>query len=126
MAITRVLAIITLSVLLSGTVHAEAAPALPRTPPQPLRDAIARQHGPLRQASSSRPRAASSARHSSTATKVTAGFALGFAGFLVGSVTTSAVRYAAKSPGDGRTAALTGGAVGAGAGAALGVWLASR
>ena len=126
MAITRVLAIITLSVLVSGTVHAETGPALPRTSPQPLRDAIARQHGPLRQASSSRPRGASVVRHNSIATKVTAGFALGFVGFLAGGLTTYYVRVAARSPGDGRTALLAGGAVGAGAGAALGVWLASR
>ena len=126
MAIKRVLAVMTLAVLISGTVHAEPGPSSPlTTAAQPLREAIARQHAPLRPAVS-RTRAASSARHSSTATKVTAGFALGFVGFLVGSFTTSAVRYAAKSPGDGRTAALTGGAVGAGAGAALGVWLASR
>ena len=65
-------------------------------------------------------------RRSSTATKVTAAVALGLVGFWVGAVHRLCFANATGAPGDGRTAAYTSGVIGAGAGAGLGVWLASR
>jgi hypothetical protein len=91
-----------------------------------LRDAIARQHDPLVRAPLQARAAAAGRRNSSTATKVTAGFALGFAGFWVGAFSAFAIQNAVGTKGDGRTGFYTGGLIGAGAGAALGVWLASR
>jgi hypothetical protein len=90
-----------------------------------LREAIARQHEPLRAASSTmRPRPAG--RRSSTATKATAGFAMGLVGVFAGMFAAYGVANAVHMPGDGRPAMLTGAVIGGGAGAALGVWLASR
>jgi hypothetical protein len=124
MVIDKALTVITAASFVSGTVYAQPAAGLAAAvAPHPLRDAVARQHQPLRPASSAR---AAAGRHNSTATKVTAGVALGLAGFLAGSLTAFYIRYVANSPGDGRAAVYTGGMIGAGAGAALGVWLASR
>jgi len=65
-------------------------------------------------------------RGSGTATKVTVGTAMGIAGFFAGAYVGFLAQNGATTPGDGRAAVMTGGLVGAGAGAALGVWLASR
>jgi hypothetical protein len=107
-------------ICLASTVHAQS-PATMRAglaTPHTLSDAAARQHAPLTFKTS---------RHAnSKATKATAGVAMGIVGFGVGAFTTFAVCNAAKCPGSGTPALMAGGIVGAAAGAALGVWLASR
>jgi hypothetical protein len=51
---------------------------------------------------------------------------MGIVGFGLGAFTTFAACNAAKCPGSGGPALMAGGIVGAAAGAAPGVWLASR
>jgi len=126
MAIKRAFAILALATFVSGTVHAEpASPGVTPVTTHPLRAAIARQREPLRPAASSHQRGTAPRKRYSTPTKVTAGVALGIAGFLVGTLATFGVQSAIGGPG-GETTVLAGGVVGAGAGVTLGVWLASR
>lgn len=124
-------AVIALSVAINGPLHAQAqaAPGFHSTPPPgALREAIARQRQPLLAApAKARMRATPAGRRgNSTATKVTAAAALGFLGFWAGAFTAFGVANATQTPGDGRAFVFTGGAIGAGAGAGLGYWLASR
>ena len=127
MPVRKWVAVIALSVVVQGPLHAQAAPVVGSAPaPRSLRDAIARQHQPLLQAPLSPRATPRGQRRSSPATKVTAGVALGFAGFLAGSFTAFAIENADRTKGDGRSGIYAGGIIGAGAGAALGVWLASR
>jgi len=107
--------------VVASTVQAQPLPAL-RTAvssPHVLRDAVARQHAPLRPGG---PR-----RASAVATKVTAGVAMGVAGFFAGA-TVAVLLQAATSGGRdvGGPGVLAGAAAGAAAGGAFGVWLASR
>jgi hypothetical protein len=91
-----------------------------------MREAIARQHQPLLavpQRARALPRGL---KRGSVATKVTAGVALGFLGFWAGGVTAVVIANATHARGGGNHGFFAGGAIGAGAGAALGVWLASR
>jgi len=131
MPVRKWVAVVALSVAVNGPLHAQvqAAPGFQGTPASgALREAIARQRQPLLAAPvKTQARAMQSGRRrSSTATKATAAFALGFLGFWVGTLTTWGIANATRLPGDGQAAIFTGGAIGAGAGAGLGYWLASR
>jgi hypothetical protein len=127
MPVRKWVAVIALVVMVNGTLHAQAASVFGTAPaPRPLHDAIARLHQPLLAAPMHARAVPAGRRRNSTATKVTAGIALGLAGFLVGTLTAFAIENAARVGGDGRTGMYSGGIIGAGAGAALGVWLASR
>ena len=126
MPVRKWVAVLALSVVVNGPLHAQAASGLQTIPTrQPLRESIARQRQPLL-AAPSKSRVMRSGRRSSTATKVTAGVALGFVGFWLGAYTAFGVANATHAKGDGRAEVLTGGIIGAGLGAGLGVWLASR
>jgi hypothetical protein len=127
MPVRKWAAVIALSVALNGPLYAQAqaAPGFQSAPrPGALREAIARQRQPLLAAPAKTQRR--TMRRNSTATKVTAAVALGFLGFWAGAFTAFGVANATRAPGDGRAFVLTGGAIGAGAGAGLGYWLASR
>jgi hypothetical protein len=87
--------------------------------PHAIHDAAARQQPPLRPFRQT-------GRTNSEATKVTAGFAMGFVGIFAGMATAYMIAVATKAPGSGQTAEMTGAIVGGIGGAALGVWLASR
>ena len=129
MPVRKWVAVVALAVAVNGPLHAQAAPGFQTTPqPGALRAAIARQRQPLLAApAKTRMRAMPAGRRgNSTAAKVTAAAALGFVGFWVGAFTAFGVASATRAPGDGQAAVLTGGFIGAGAGAGLGYWLASR
>ena len=126
MTIRQVLAVVLISVSLAGTAQAQDKPILrAAAAPHLLRDAVARQHQPLQAARTGITMRAPH-RHNSTATKITAGVAMGFAGALAGALTTYGVGSVAPLPGSNQSAMWAGTTIGAGAGAALGVWLASR
>jgi hypothetical protein len=109
---------------LASSVHAQSVPqplSAVRTglaSPHVLRDAAARQHGPLRAAQRS------SGQKNGMATKVTAGVAMGVVGFFVGATVAYMTAYAMRS--GGNKTLMAGGVAGAAGGGALGVWLASR
>ena len=118
--IIRWAALVLLVLFTASPVQAESVSAVRAglSAPHVLRDAAARQRPPLKV------HRRSGTRASSTATKVTAGFAMGLVGFFSGMFVAYLVQVARNAPGDGRTAEMTGGIVGGAAGAIFGVWLA--
>lgn len=115
-------AVLLMAISVATPVHAASAASL-RTrvaSPHLLSDAVARQRAPLAAARRT------GRRGNTAATKVSAGVAMGLAGFGVGMTGAWGVCNAVKCAGSNHAEIMAGGIIGAAAGAALGVWLASR
>lgn len=126
MRIKKLLVITLISTCLGSQVRAEEGAFIrAAAAPHSVRDAVARQHQPLQQISTAA-RTLKASHRNPAATKVTAAVALGCAGVLAGMVTAYGIANATNNPGSNQGTMWAGAIIGGGAGAALGVWLASR